>query len=340
MIKHRIELNEEEMELELALNIAMPMPETEVPKWLPMVLADAVIEGRDGRTFLNPGADILLSAQNAHGVDVVIDEEHSTELKAPRGDSAPAFGWISDWKVQDNVLFGRVEWNTRGLTALKNKEYRYYSPAYPLTSDGEIRYIKSVGLTNTPNLRLPALNRENSGGNELIPKALIEALGLKADASEAEVVIAVNAVKTKAELNLQKGNLETVPKADFTLALNRAETAESQLTEIKKADFQSRVGAVVDQAVKDGKITPASKDYYLTSCNSEETLTSLTELVKSSPVVVAPNKEETPAGSAGGGSTELNSEEKALTEQLGISTEKAMSYLGKAGTEKKEKGEK
>ena len=281
MKENTIGLNGIESNSELALNIVMPMPEKEVPEWLPMVQAEGVIRGRDGREFLNPGVNVLLAAQNAHGVDVVIDEEHSTELKAPRGESAPAFGWISEWKIEDNVLLGRVEWNSKGLEVLKNKEYRYYSPAYPLTPDREIRYIKSVGLTNTPNLRLPALNREIPGGSELISKAILEALGLKADASEAEVVIAVNAVKT-----------------------------------------------------------PASKEFYVTSCNSEESLTSLGELVKASPVIVAANKEEVPARAAASGSTELNSEEAALAEQLGISTEKALSYFGKGVAEKKEKGEK
>ena len=78
-----------------------------VPQWIQLLPAGEVIEGRDGRTWKNPVPQNVFHASNASDQAIPVDVEHSTELKAPQGDEAPAQGWIEP-EVLPNVGPGIV----------------------------------------------------------------------------------------------------------------------------------------------------------------------------------------------------------------------------------------
>jgi len=46
--------------------------------------------GRDGRGWSNPNPQLVINAAQDFGLDIAIGIEHSTELKGPKGDPAPA----------------------------------------------------------------------------------------------------------------------------------------------------------------------------------------------------------------------------------------------------------
>ena len=333
MNKVKTELNHAKIAEDLVLNRAMALPQNGIPEWLPLVTDGEILKGRDGRTFKNPGASIIAKNQAIHGVDAVIDEEHSTELKAPRGESAPAFGWIREYREVGGEFQGKVEWTPKGIAALENKEYRYYSPAFRLSLPSRvIQFVKSVGLTNSPNLQLPALNHEMpQGGDELNAEKILKALGLNADASETDVLNAISTMKDKVELNHQNTK-NMVPKDDYDLAMNRANKAETELNSLKETDLKDRATAAIEGAVKDGKIAPSSKEYYATVCNSEEALKNFEDHIGKAAPIVETNSEQAPNGKPPGQSTELNSEEKEMASQMGISEKDAKRYFGKEET--------
>lgn len=317
---------------DVELNRILPLPESGDQLWIPLVPADQIVSGRDGREFKNPGADYLIANQIKRGVDVVIDLEHATEIKGPKGDSAPAYGWITELKNDNGVLMGKVEWTPKGEETNKNREYRYYSPAYRLSlPDRRIEFVKSIGLTNSPNLELPALNSEKkeTGGEELIiPASILVALGLNSEATEVDVVTAINKIKDSTSLNSETIK-NMVPKADLDLALNRANTAETALNSLKDTAFKEKVTAVIDKAVQDGKIAPSSKEFYVTTCNSEETLRVFEEHIAKNGPVIEKNSEEPSGNPPAGGSLELNSEELEVSRLMGLTTEEAKAYFGK-----------
>ncbi|MGD9947666.1 MAG: phage protease [Desulfobulbus sp.] len=128
------------------------------PEWVALIPPGEVV-GRDGRRWSNSNPlNVIQSFVNA-GLYIPVDIEHSTELKAPKGEESPAVGWVVELKDIGGAVWGKIKWNSSGKELLSTRQYRYMSPAirYDKTN-GNIVGLSSVGLTNKPNLNLPALN--------------------------------------------------------------------------------------------------------------------------------------------------------------------------------------
>lgn len=298
----------------LGLNSQFPQGPTPLPEWIPLVPAGPVVMGRDGRSFKNPGAARIIGAFADRKLNIPIDVNHAEELRAPWGEESPAYGWIVELSESAGAVMGRVEWNEKGKAALNAAEYRYYSPAYRLGAEGEIQFVKSVALTNSPNLDVPGLNSEEEGEEKMFEKVL-KMLGLNADANEAQVMGAVE--------RLQAAGNEMVPKADYQTVLNRAEEAEKALAVKAEADLKAEAETAINAAIEARKIAPASREYYAAQCVTREGLNAFEGFVKTAPEVVAagsaaPEGSVSPASGKGGG---LNAEEAEVARQLGIDDE-------------------
>jgi phage I-like protein len=233
-----------------------------------------------------------------------------------------------------------VEWTKRGEQAVLNKEYSFISPVFLYDGQGEITVVLRAAPTNSPNLQLPALNSEQGSGegpgkNSMeasINKELCAALGLSETATEAEVLVAVNTLQSKAAPNAAEagGGTKAVgvdpaayaPRADLRAMEARAPAAEQRIGELDAATFRAEVEGVVDQAVKDRKIAPASKDLYLSLCATAEQLENLKKAFAVNPAVISPGTQapEGPPPAAGGGAA-LNAEETGLAKAMGYTTE-------------------
>jgi hypothetical protein len=146
--------------------VAAPATEIQgdtLPNWLLLAPAGA-FAGRDGRTYSNPDPLAVVARFQAGGVDLPFDTEHATHLRAPNGQPAPAVAWIDLMDVRDGGVWGHVNWTDAGVSALRSRAYRYYSPAYTTNQARELVCIESVGLTNKPNLDLVALNQQGQAG--------------------------------------------------------------------------------------------------------------------------------------------------------------------------------
>ncbi|WP_330925249.1 phage protease [Candidatus Sororendozoicomonas aggregata] len=312
------------------------------PEWLPLIPA-GTFTGRDGRQWTNPNPELILAACRAVGRDIPLDIEHATEVKGPKGEPAPAQGWfrLDDLEARDGALWGRVEWNDSGRALVEGKAYKYYSPAFLYDGEGQVKALKSVGLTNTHNLReLPALNQQSTpppdsehhenperGETDMpLSEAMRAALGLKNDASEADAIQAIGTLKTQHQTALNRAETpdpeKFVTKADYQLALNRATAAEAR---IKAADDQA-IADEVDAAIKAGKVAPASKDYHLATCRQDGGLERFREFVKSAPAIVS-TEAATANKKPGDSKTSLTDEQVALCQQMGISEDEFRSSL-------------
>jgi len=109
---------------------------------------------------------------NATGVDLAVNEDHRKN---------EAFGWFKDvfLSFDKQVLFGQVQWNTKGVQALSEKEYRYFSPEFrfnythPLSGEDFGPTLLGGALTNYPFLKMEAiteLNNKESQGDEIVSK--------------------------------------------------------------------------------------------------------------------------------------------------------------------------
>ena len=99
---------------------------------------------------------------NAVGVDLMIDYDH---------DRKEAAGWIRSvfLSLEKDILFGEIQWTSKGIQALSDREFRYFSPEYhknyisPYTGEEKGFTLLGGGLTNRPFLRLDPVVDLNKG---------------------------------------------------------------------------------------------------------------------------------------------------------------------------------
>ena len=265
------------------------------PEWIQLFPAPAeggVIEARasDGRRFVMRDADAVIAATNRRRVDLMLDYDHQSE-KATRWDAseARAAGWIplggDALQVrEDGSVWGRPEYTPRGAAAVADREYRYISPAFLHDDEGVIFEITSVALVNNPAFAMRALashedprppsRQEND--MKLTDEALAK-LGLDKGATEDQINAAIAGLELKPEPSPEpapapaatataSSTTEVVPAADLALAQDRASRAEAELAELRAEGFGRDVDAVLDKAIAEGRIAPASREYHRASC--------------------------------------------------------------------------
>ncbi|WP_345859315.1 phage protease [Shewanella algae] len=294
------------------LALCFQLPET-LPDWVLLIPAGQFV-GRDGRTWVNSAPDSVIAASTPG--ETPWDVEHATEIKGPKGEEAPAYGWFESFENRDGAIWGKVAFNREGQALIENKSYRFYSPAFFYDSQGRVTALSSCGFTNKPNLKLPALNREDE--TMKLPPELAAALGLAETATAADAVTAIAAMKQEQQVALNRaGQVDLnkyVPKETYDLALNRATTAEQQLADKESAEHE----ALVDEAISAGKVAPQNKDMYLGLCRAQEGRQQFAEFIKTAPAIVDGKTVKTTNTAP---SQEIDPEELALCHKMGVSKE-------------------
>lgn len=296
------------------------------PEWIPLLPSGPVVAGVDGRSWTMPDPEAVIRrtlerAERRLPVPaLILDWEHGSEKLAPQGHRAPAAGWIDALEVRDDgEIWGRVEWTPDGARDVVSRAYRYVSPAFDFSaSDRAIQYLTSVGLTNEPNLNLPALNRAGQEEYVMEPK-ILKALGLPESAGADDVVRAINAkdAQLEAARNTVPSLDKFVPREDFDRALNRATAAEKALAEREKAELDRAIETEIEAASKAGKITPATVEYHRAQCRTEGGLERFRQFVASAPVI-APDSSATAKPPAGGNGAGLDDTERAVCRAMGL----------------------
>lgn len=174
---------------------ALALPDGDgAPDWLHLLPA-GLVRTIDGRGPYRVGDVQQLMATSIAGGKLPLDENHATDLAAPKGGSAPARGWIVELQNRADGIWGKVDWTGPGRRMAEDKEYRGVSPVIAHDRDGVITAILRASLTNTPNLAgLTALHSQEGNSMDLLAR-LIEALGLDAGADGDAVVTAIKKLK-------------------------------------------------------------------------------------------------------------------------------------------------
>lgn len=303
----------------------------QVPEWVPLVPAGRVL-GRDGRAWNNNRPESIVAGFAELGRDLPIDIEHSTEHKAPKGDPAPAIGWIKEVQERNGEIWGRADWNETGRRLVSKQAYRYLSPVIVYQpSNGTIVGVTSVGVTNQPNLKLPALNSEQGAEapkEEEMLKALLAALGLPETASESDAMGKIAALKSDlatATNRADNPSLEKfVPRADYDAALAKASNAEQKLAAIKGEQLEASINSAIEQALQDGKITPATADYHKAQCRQEGGLDRFAAYCAAAPVIGGDSGLDKKTQEEQ--SKALNAEQQKVAEMFGNTAEDLAKY--------------
>jgi len=181
-------------ELATALLSATALPDAATaPDWIMLMPAGRVgtVDGRG--PYEVDAAKIAAASLAASGGRLPIDENHATDLSAPRGGPSPARGWVVELEARGDGLWGRVEWTAEGRRLVEGRAYRHISPVITHDAKGHVGRLLRAALTNAPNMRgMVALNQEIF--MDLMMK-LRKALGLADDAGEDAIIAAVDKLR-------------------------------------------------------------------------------------------------------------------------------------------------
>lgn len=263
----------------------------QAPKTIQIFPAGPDLELNDGRKFKMSDAAGLVERFNAAAQPVLVDYDHLSAFDVAEGGNSKAAGWIQKLEIRDGQVWALVEWTVTAAAAIEAREYRFISPEF--TADkktGEITGLLAAALVNRPAFTMTALAARKATGDDTMLKAIAKALGLKDEATEAEVLAAIgkkdgdHATALAAARNPKPDAF--MPRADYDRVLARADAAEAKLA---KADTDARateIETVIAAAIKAGKIAPASKDHYVALCASADGFDQVKKLVETLPAVI------------------------------------------------------
>jgi hypothetical protein len=225
------------------------------------------------------------------------------DLPGSKDTDKRAYGWIEGMAAENDGLRLSVKWSEAGRELVENAHFKFYSPLWwtEPVKRGVVRPVslKSMGLTNDPNIPVPALaneydetqdgetqdTREESQDdetNDTDMKELLAALGLEDGATAEDALAKIASLKEAAEAaaNAEKPEGYEDPeklKADKLQAEEDKAKAEEMKTEAENslAEANTKIvtletfltaaaNAAVDGAVKAGRILPADKDAKVT----------------------------------------------------------------------------
>lgn len=282
--------------------------EGEAPDWIQLTTG-RTFEGRDGRRFKVQSTRAIVKAFEDAGEHLQVDIDHESEFAHPMmGTSTKSYGWVTKLAVRNQgQLWAKVDWTAEGRQLIAEKQYRSISPVFYCDRESVAKYyedgetamevlaVKSVALTNQPNLRVASLNTQQKPAREDDPMNLAKiaaALNLAADADEATILQALSAKPSAPAPDLST----FVPRADYDALASRlvaleanAKRAEDEAAAARKAAHEAKVDAAITEALKAGKIAPASEAYHRIVCQSAEGLSAFSAMVQAAPAIVAPN---------------------------------------------------
>lgn len=280
----------------------------------------------DGRNFKLSDPQALVEKVNAGALPILVDYDHLSAFDVDEGGQSRAAGWIQKLEIRGGEVWAVVEWTITAAEAIASREWRFISPEfYADKKTGEITGLAAAALVNRPAFQMTALASATSTAKETdMFKAIAKALGLKEDATEEEILAAIQKRDQDHETELAaiKAKAKTpsvddfMPRADYDRVLARAETAEGQLKEAGEAEFKKRVETEIAAAVAAGKITPATKGHYIALCSDEASLEKVLTALGKSPEVISKSGIH---GRPDAGTSELSDVERETAASLGVS---------------------
>jgi phage I-like protein len=231
-------------------------------------------------TFDEKSAATVMAEYLEHGVDKHIDYCHAVfDKNASVFDKVSACWYGLD--LRDGELWGaNARWTPPGGQRVTNLEFRYLSPTFTVDETGRVLELLNVALTNMPatvNQRpLVAASADFSAEGMHMVNTIAVALGMSPDAPESEVLTRLSRDReVVGELVKLSGNAD--PKAAIAVVLGwkagseQLEKTQARLTTLEAEASKRDVALAVDAGERAGKITAATRDYWLGKSATEVT---------------------------------------------------------------------
>lgn len=279
------------------------------------LLPPGSFKARDGRAFRIDDPQALIARFTADAVDKPVDYEHQEDDPARRGNGpVPAAGWIkSIFYDARSGFWAKVDWTARARDLIANREYRYLSPVFTHDANGRIKRLMGASLVHRPALHIKALasEQEHPMPDNPNPFARIaKALDLPEDATEDAIIAALGERLATAS--------EVAPDPAKFVPIEAVRELMAERVTSKATNSETQARARVQDAMREGHITPAMQDWAVALCRQDPE--SFESFVQSSAapfghLFKGPSANRAiPAHGATAGSVE----EQAICAQLGI----------------------
>lgn len=234
--------------------------------------------------FDQEAAERVMQAWRDYGNRLSIDYEHQA-LEPVSNGPVPAAGWF-DLEVREDGLWAvNVEWTPMAAELLRNREYRYFSPAFYADEEGRIVELINLALTNIPATKRmePLVAKavgfesgpvyEGSSYHQWGEKAPWEGSGRekmteilrllgRESATEAEVTAIVSRLVT---LERTLTSLTGHQDLDQALAVVQAwrqaheelPRVQERLAALEEERRKERLARLIEEGKREGKLTPA-----------------------------------------------------------------------------------
>jgi phage I-like protein len=205
------------------------------------------------------------------------------------------------------------------------REYRYTSPTFRASKDGEIEELLNVALTNTPaTKRMTPLMASQLDGHteteEVQMEQLLALLGLTANATEAEAIAKVQALMASTESVAQLSTLTGKTGAEmlgivqaWKVSTERVTELSARVAELETEKLGTELAAVIASAKAAKKVTPAMEPHLLSL--GKQSLVSLKAFIEALPAVVGETKTEAKADAS---ATSLSGGDAQVISMLGV----------------------
>ena len=258
-----------------------------VPEWV-HILPLGQIEGRDGRRFELSNPNVVVDSFAANGADLPVDYEHQAENPvAKAAGPIPAAGWIKGIKATAHGVFAKIEWTEKARAMIAAKEYRYISPVilYDRATKA-IGGISGAGLVHRPNLHLSALSSQDTPAATPVPdqtKAvadMLDMLGLTAEATATEVILALLAKTAKApaaaalptQSAAAMATAFATPDPTRYVELSAVQSVLDRATQERAQVTIDRIAGKISKAISEGFITPGMRKWAESLCSQSEAI--------------------------------------------------------------------
>ena len=283
--------------------VALAAEAGKAPTRIQIMPAGPDLEAADGRKWKLLDPEAVVQASSGH-VDLMIDYEHASHLKAPNGERAEAAGWIKRLYVEEGAIFAEVEWTAQAEGDIASKAYRYLSPEFTVDKNDVVLSISAAALVNRPAFNMPALASAKQETSQMDLSAICKLLGID-EASDITAICSaidkLNQDHSTALAAAKVGILEThVTKEAYTAIASERDSLKAALAKREEEDKEAAIASALDKAVEAGKVLPGSRDEYRALCSAEDGLERFSKLLKTLPVILDSKSQIDPGKKAPG----------------------------------------
>jgi phage I-like protein len=310
------------------LFLSMEIADGDVPSSI-QILPFGTVTPADGRPAFNVTTEamsVILDGWARRKVDVVVDYDHASAAPI-YGMTNRAAGWVNGLEAREDGLWALVSWTPRAAQSIRDKEYRYLSPALMMrrvAGRPEPVALHSVALTNTPaiqDLRPVSFGAEPQEGEEMDLMQELKALLKTEDEAEVRRVV-LSAIASQSKPNPEIVQLLGLSAdADVTAATRKIREMQNTGGHVSLPEFMAlkeklerrEAEDMVQVALSSGKVSPAQREWALKYATDDPQ--GFSSYLATQPPVV-PLSASGAGGS--GGDTSVTNEQRQVNAMLGI----------------------